>query len=99
MIRIATEKDISRIAEILIFSRRTAYRNIFNNDKVSFGEMQVLPLAMEYINNPNSLKNIFVFDDEFVKGIVNISVSEDVEILQIKIIIFNISHLLEHYFS
>ncbi|HHV31503.1 hypothetical protein [Caproiciproducens sp. LBM24188] len=64
MIRNATEKDASRIAEILIFSKRVAYRSIFQNDKVSFGEMQVLPLAMEYIKNPELLEHIFVYDDE-----------------------------------
>ena len=72
MIRNAVLKDVSRIAEILIFAKRSAYRNIFQNDKVTFGEMQVLPLALEYQNNPDLLKNIIVYDDEFVKGLVNI---------------------------
>lgn len=44
-IRKATLQDVSRIAEILIFTKRMNYRFIFRNDKVSFGEMQVLPLA------------------------------------------------------
>ena len=72
MVRSATLKDVSRIAEILIFAKRTAYRSIFKNDKVTFGEMQVLPLALEYQNNPDLLKNIIVYDDEFVKGMANI---------------------------
>jgi len=76
MIRNATEKDASRIAEILIFSKRVAYRSIFQNDKVSFGEMQVLPLAMEYIKNPELLEHIFVYDDEFVKGMINIQLHD-----------------------
>ena len=42
-IRKAELKDVSRIAEILIFTKRTQYRPIFNDDQVSFGEMQVLP--------------------------------------------------------
>ena len=45
MIRRATIADASRIAEILIFAKRTNYRKIFQNDKVSFGEMQVYLLA------------------------------------------------------
>ena len=43
------------------------YRRIFQDDKVSFGEMQVYPLAKEYIENPEKLEGIWVYDDEFVK--------------------------------
>lgn len=42
MLRKAGNMDISRIAEILIFTKRTTYRPIFKNDNVSFNEMQVL---------------------------------------------------------
>ena len=41
-IRKASIQDASRLAEILIFAKRVHYRRIFCNDKVSFGEMQVL---------------------------------------------------------
>lgn len=71
-IRKAAAKDASRLAEILIFTKRTQYRSIFNNDKVSFGEMQVLPLAQEYLSDPAKLEHIWVYDDEFVKGMVHI---------------------------
>lgn len=71
MIRKACLEDASRLAEILIFAKRSAYRPIFQNDKVSFGEMQVLPLALSFINNPGLLEGIIVFDDEFVKGFAN----------------------------
>lgn len=71
-IRKATPEDASRIAEILIFTKRMNYRSIFCNDKVSFGEMQVYPLAKEYIECPDKLQNIWVYDDEFVKGMVHI---------------------------
>lgn len=71
-IRKATAQDASRLAEILIFTKRMYYRPIFQNDKVSFGEMQVLPLAQEYIENAEKLKNIWVYDDEFVKGMIHI---------------------------
>lgn len=79
-IRKATIVDASRIAEILIFTKRMNYRSIYSDDKVSFGEMQVYPLAKEYIENPDALKNIWVYEDEFVKGIVHI---EDKEILEL----------------
>lgn len=72
MIRRATPNDASRIAEILVFTKRMNYRKIFQNDKVSFGEIQVYPLAAAYIENPGKLENIWVYDDEFVKGLVHI---------------------------
>ncbi|MCM1124106.1 MAG: GNAT family N-acetyltransferase [Eubacterium sp.] len=72
MIRRATLEDASRIAEILIFTKRMNYRRIFRDDQVSFGEMQVYPLAKDYIENPHKLENIWVFDDEFVKGMVHV---------------------------
>lgn len=73
MIRRAIVDDASRIAEILIFTKRMNYRRIFRDDKVSFGEMQVYPLAKEYIDNPNKLEGIWVYDDEFVKGMIHIN--------------------------
>ena len=69
-IRKAELKDISRIAEILIFTKRATYRPIFQNDKVSFGEMQVVPLAREFEHDSDKLNNIRVYDDEFVKGLI-----------------------------
>lgn len=78
--RKATIEDASRIAEILIFTKRMNYRSIYQDDKVSFGEMQVYPLAKEYIEFPDILKKIWVYEDEFVKGIIHI---EDKEILEL----------------
>ena len=48
MIRKAEIKDISRIAEILVFVKRMKYRDIFHNDGYSFGNLQVIPVAEEY---------------------------------------------------
>ena len=48
MIRKATMQDVSRIAEIIVFGKRVAYRPIFNNDVVSFNELQVINLIEEY---------------------------------------------------
>lgn len=70
-IRKAALQDVSRIAEISVFTKRMNYRPIFQNDKVSFGEIQVLPLAQEYIADPKKLENIWVYDDEFVKGMIH----------------------------
>jgi len=80
MIRHATIADASRIAEILIFAKRMNYRSIFKNDKVSFGEMQVYPLAKRYIDNSDELKGMWVYDDEFVKGIIKINGKQIVEL-------------------
>lgn len=85
MIRSATKNDISRIAEILVFSKRSSYRDIFKNDKVSFNEIQVLPIATEFINNPKLLENRFVFDDEFVKGMIYIEIGDDIEIVELHV--------------
>lgn len=80
MIRHATIKDASKIAEILVFTKRMNYRRIFRNDKVSFGKMQVYQLAKEYIDNPDQLENIWVYDDEFVKGMIHIDGTQIVEL-------------------
>lgn len=71
-IRRSTTADASRLAEILVFTKRMNYRSIFHNDKVSFGELQVLPLAQRYLTDPDSLENIWVYDDGFVKGMIHI---------------------------
>lgn len=84
-IRQAALQDASRLAEILIFTKRVAYRPIFHEDKVSFGEMQVLPLAQDYLTNPAKLENIWVFDDEFVKGMIHI---EQGQIYQLYVDVF-----------
>ncbi len=76
-IRKSNKNDASRIAEIFIFAKRVAYRPIFCDDAVSFGLMQVLPLALEYQNNEDLLSNIYVYDDEFVKGLVNFKFNEE----------------------
>ena len=71
-IRKATVKDVSRLAEILIFTKRVNYRSIFQNDQVSFGEMQVLPLAQDYLAHPEKLEGVWVYDDGFVKGMLHV---------------------------
>lgn len=75
-IRRASIDDISRIAEILVFSKRKNYRHIFNDDVGSFVELQVYPLVKRYVSRPELLNSIFVYDDEFVKGVMYIEGSE-----------------------
>ena len=79
MIRQAEERDLSRIAEILVFSKRMNYRSIFHNDAVSFGEIQVLPVAEE-LRDANLLRKIFVYDDGFVKGMIHVDDGEVCEL-------------------
>ncbi len=78
--RKATAEDISRIAEILVFVKRMNYRSIFQNDAVSFGEIQVIPVAEEY-SDPKILENIRVYEsDGIVKGLIRIVGKEVVEL-------------------
>lgn len=72
-IRKAEAADASRLAEILIFAKRVRYRPIFQNDLVSFGAMQVLPLALEYRDSPKKREGVWVYDDGFVKGMVHLA--------------------------
>ena len=70
-IRNAEPRDASRIAEILVFSKRMHYRAIFHDDAFSFGELQVHPLAQAYLDHPETLRGIRVYDDGFVKGMIH----------------------------
>jgi len=79
-IRKACAQDASRLAEILIFAKRAAYRPVFHNDKVSFGEMQVLPLAQDFLEKPDLLEPVWVWDDEFVKGLIHVEKGEVMEL-------------------
>lgn len=71
MLRKATMQDVSRIAEIIVFGKRVAYRPIFNNDVVSFNELQVIYLVEEYKKNPTLVDNMLVYDDGIIKGVIN----------------------------
>ena len=83
MIRKATMQDVPRIAEIIVFGKRVAYRPIFNNDDVSFNELQVLNIFEEYRNNPTLVDNMLVYDDGIVKGVINrVIMDDDVEICE-----------------
>jgi len=80
LIRKAEINDISRIAEILVFVKRMNYRVIFRNDAVSFGEIQVIPVAEEY-SHPEILDSIWIYEDEgIVKGLIRIVGKEVIEL-------------------
>jgi nicotinamidase-related amidase len=78
-IRRAAEEDSSRIAEILVFSKRMKYRSIFNDDRYAFGELQVLPVAEKYVEN-GFLDNMFLYDDGIIKGLIRIEKEEIIEL-------------------
>ncbi len=79
MIRKAKPKDISRIAEILVFTKRIKYRSIFNNDEYSFNELQVIKVADEF-KNPELLDKVWIYDDGIVKGLIHLEGKEIVEL-------------------
>lgn len=79
VIRAAGVQDLSRIAEILVFDKRMKYRPIFRNDAYSFGELQVLSVADQYLKS-GFLSDILVFDDGIVKGLIHIKGDEIAEL-------------------
>ena len=70
MIRKAEPKDISRIAEILVLTKRMKYRSIFHNDEYSFNGLQVVKVADEF-KDPKLLSKVWVYDDGIVKGMIH----------------------------
>lgn len=78
-IRKATLKDLSRIAEILVFVKRLKYRSIFHNDDYSFNELQVTKLVEKY-GLPEIIENIWIYDDGIVKGMIHIKEKEIAEL-------------------
>ena len=75
-IRNATADDVSRIAEILVFVKRINYRPIFQNDNYSFGELQVLSVAEEYLQDAALLARTYVYDDGIIRGLIEIEEKE-----------------------
>lgn len=74
-IRKAEIRDLSRIAEILVFVKRINYRPIFQNDAYSFGELQVLNVVQEYAS-PEIFEHLWIYDDGIVKGVIRIEGEE-----------------------
>lgn len=79
LIRKAEEKDLCRIAEILVFDKRMKYRSIFHDDAYSFNVMQVSSVIEEY-QCADILNSIYVYDDGIVKGMIHIKDNEIAEL-------------------
>ena len=69
MIRKANDKDLARIAEILIFNYRLYFYPMFQSDEYYFDELQVPSLMKEFESQIDSL---YVYDDGVVKGFIKI---------------------------
>lgn len=81
MIRKATPEDISRIAEIMVFGKRVAYRSIFNNDIGTFQDLQVIYEMEKLQKDPKAIDSMLVYDDGILKGVINaITAGNDIEI-------------------
>lgn len=75
-IRKAAADDVSRIAEIYVFNNRMNFFPIFKDEKFSFGELQVVPLADQYFKKDEILKDIYVYDDGLIRGFVQMDQRE-----------------------
>ncbi|MCI8395107.1 GNAT family N-acetyltransferase [Acutalibacter sp. JLR.KK004] len=75
-VRQAETGDVSRIAEIFVFVRREKFFPIFQYEPYSFGELQVLPVAREYLDSPSRLQDVLVYDDGIVRGFLEMDGSE-----------------------
>ena len=68
MVRKATEQDISRIAEITVYSWRTAYRGIMS-DEFLFNKRSVIETSKNILARFNDPQfDIDVYDDGIIKG-------------------------------
>ncbi len=75
-VRQAETGDASRIAEIFVFVRREKFFPIFQYEPYSFGELQVLPVAREYLDSPSRLQDVLVYDDGIVRGFLEMDGGE-----------------------
>lgn len=75
-IRLAEKNDLSRISEILVLTKRYCYRDIFDNHYL-FQELLVLSVYQHYLDDLTKLKNLFVYDDGIIKGMMNVVVAQD----------------------
>lgn len=73
-IRKAVISDVSRISEIYVFNNRMCYFPIFKNVDFSFGELQVITYSK--ILEDGLLDNVYVYDDDVIKGFVLIEKDE-----------------------
>ena len=76
MIRKASNSDLSRIAEILVYNNRLYYYPIFKDLQYSFQRLTVKSVMTDFINNPILLENTFIFEDLIIKGFISINNNE-----------------------
>jgi ribosomal protein S18 acetylase RimI-like enzyme len=74
MIRESKQSDIPRIAETTVFSKRMALRLILCDDKFCFENLSVVRSIAE-LKKADALKNLFVYDDGIVKGVLKLEKS------------------------
>lgn len=72
-IRQATNADLPRIAEIVIFNYRLNFYPIFQDDDYYFGELQVPKMVKQY---ESLIDHMWVYDDGAVKGVIQIENNE-----------------------
>ncbi len=70
MIRLVTTTDLSRVAEILVFTKRMTYRHLFNNDHASFNQLQVVSLYETLKHTKQDY--LYVYDDGIIKGMLRL---------------------------
>jgi GNAT superfamily N-acetyltransferase len=77
MIRKATEADIPRLAEIVVYGWRTAYRGIVPDD-VLFNQRTVAKAMERFKNNLESPDIVIdVWDDGIIKGFATHHIADD----------------------
>ncbi|GEM_PF-134979 len=80
-IRQATKDDVSRIAEMIVVNNRINFLPIFHDERFSFGTIQVLPIAQEYLSHEDWLNNTYVAEqNSIVKGFIRVDGQEIVKL-------------------
>ena len=79
-IRQAESADAGRIAEIIVTNYRVNFYPFFHNDEYYFKELNVTDMADGYRGDPAALKEVFVYDDGVVKGIIRVRGTEIVKL-------------------
>ena len=73
-IRLATEADAGRIAEIHVFNNRINFFPIFGDEDYSFNVLNVERLARELRKDTARLAQHWVYDDGVLRGFVRVDV-------------------------
>ena len=79
-IRQMRPEDASRVAEILIFNNRINFFPIFQCEEYSFGELQVVTVAEEYLADSERMAQTYVYDDGILRGMIHICGQEVVKL-------------------